>query len=247
MDRRRFLIAAGAVAAAARAGEAADSTEELSLQDIAAAFADGHLSSQQLTQSYLARIDTPGPARSQLALGDRDQSPRARDRRGARCRTQDKGAARSAARRAGPDQRQCRDLRSHDVDRRIAGADGWYAPQDAPLVERLRAAGAVILGKTNLSEWANFRSTHSLSGWSGRGGQCRNPYADESHAFGFEFRIGGRGLGEFVRRCRRHGDRWIDRESRVDQRHRRSEADRRVWSAVAASCPFRTVRTPPDP
>jgi amidase len=56
---------------------------------------------------------------------------------------------------------------------------GWYAPQDAPLVERLRAAGAVILGKTNLSEWANFRSTHSISGWSGRGGQCRNPYATD--------------------------------------------------------------------
>ena len=47
---------------------------------------------------------------------------------------------------------------------------------DASLVKRLRASGAVILGKTNLSEWANFRSTHSSSGWSGRGGQCRNPY-----------------------------------------------------------------------
>jgi amidase len=48
---------------------------------------------------------------------------------------------------------------------------------DAFLVTRLREAGAVILGKTNLSEWANFRSTRSTSGWSGRGGQCRNPYA----------------------------------------------------------------------
>src|SRR6202044_466037 len=54
--------------------------------------------------------------------------------------------------------------------------EGWYAPTDAPLVARLRAAGAVILGKTNLSEWANFRSTHSSSGWSGRGGQTRCPY-----------------------------------------------------------------------
>jgi amidase len=49
--------------------------------------------------------------------------------------------------------------------------------RDAFIVERLRAAGAVILGKTNLSEWANFRSTRSSSGWSGRGGQTRNPYA----------------------------------------------------------------------
>src|SRR5437870_581527 len=54
---------------------------------------------------------------------------------------------------------------------------GVSPPRDAFLVERLRAAGAVLLGKTNLSEWANFRSTHSSSGWSGRGGQCRNPYA----------------------------------------------------------------------
>ena len=46
-----------------------------------------------------------------------------------------------------------------------------------PSSARLREAGAVILGKTNLSEWANFRSTHSTSGWSGRGGQTRNPYA----------------------------------------------------------------------
>jgi amidase len=51
------------------------------------------------------------------------------------------------------------------------------AKRDAFIVERLRASGAVILGKTNLSEWANFRSTKSSSGWSGRGGQCRNPYA----------------------------------------------------------------------
>jgi len=54
---------------------------------------------------------------------------------------------------------------------------GARAPRDAFVAERLRAAGAVILGKTNLSEWANFRSSHSSSGWSARGGQCRNPYA----------------------------------------------------------------------
>ena len=49
--------------------------------------------------------------------------------------------------------------------------------QDAFIVTRLRDAGAVILGKTNLSEWANFRSTRSTSGWSSRGGQTKNPYA----------------------------------------------------------------------
>ena len=49
--------------------------------------------------------------------------------------------------------------------------------RDAPLITRLRAAGAVILGKTNLSEWANIRSNHSISGWSAVGGQTRNPWA----------------------------------------------------------------------
>ncbi|MCJ7551171.1 MAG: amidase, partial [Anaerolineae bacterium] len=54
---------------------------------------------------------------------------------------------------------------------------GSIAPEDAFLVQKLRQAGAVILGKSNLSEWANFRSPHSSSGWSSRGGQTRNPYA----------------------------------------------------------------------
>jgi amidase len=54
---------------------------------------------------------------------------------------------------------------------------GSRAPRDAVVAAKLRAAGAVFLGKTNLSEWANFRSTKSTSGWSGRGGQVRNPYA----------------------------------------------------------------------
>jgi amidase len=53
---------------------------------------------------------------------------------------------------------------------------GPAPPQDATVAARLRAAGAVILGKAGLSEWANFRSTHSSSGWSGRGGQVHNPY-----------------------------------------------------------------------
>jgi amidase len=58
------------------------------------------------------------------------------------------------------------------------------AARDAFIVERLRAAGAVILGKTNLSEWANFRSTKSASGWSARGGQVKNPYVLDRNACG---------------------------------------------------------------
>ena len=56
--------------------------------------------------------------------------------------------------------------------------------RDAPLVARLRAAGAIILGKTNLSEWANIRSTHSISGWSAIGGLVKNPYALDRTACG---------------------------------------------------------------
>jgi len=54
---------------------------------------------------------------------------------------------------------------------------GSKPPRDAFIAQKLREAGAVILGKTNLSEWANIRSNHSISGWSGRGGQTKNPYA----------------------------------------------------------------------
>jgi amidase len=61
---------------------------------------------------------------------------------------------------------------------------GSIAPRDSGVARRLRVAGAVILGKTNLSEWANFRSTESTSGWSARGGLTRNPYALDRNACG---------------------------------------------------------------
>ena len=71
-------------------------------------------------------------------------------------------------------------LDTHDRMTTTAGSlalEGSVPPRDSFVADRLREAGAVILGKTNLSEWANFRSTRSTSGWSGRGGQTRNPYA----------------------------------------------------------------------
>jgi amidase len=61
---------------------------------------------------------------------------------------------------------------------------GSIAPRDAFIVEKLRAAGAVIIAKANLSEWANFRSTHSSSGWSGQGGQGKNPYVLDRNTCG---------------------------------------------------------------
>jgi amidase len=61
---------------------------------------------------------------------------------------------------------------------------GSVPPQDSAVAARLRAAGAVILGKTNLSEWANLRSSHSTSGWSGRGGLTKNPYCLDRNTSG---------------------------------------------------------------
>ena len=61
---------------------------------------------------------------------------------------------------------------------------GSKPAKDSFVAQRLRAAGAVILGKTNLSEWANMRSSHSMSGWSGRGGLTKNPYAFDRNACG---------------------------------------------------------------
>ena len=71
--------------------------------------------------------------------------------------------------------------------------------RDAPLVTRLRSAGAVILGKTNLSEWANIRSNHSISGWSAVGGQTHNPYALDRNTCGSSSGSGAAVAAGFVR------------------------------------------------
>src|SRR6266704_3318659 len=76
---------------------------------------------------------------------------------------------------------------THDQMQTAAGSlalVGTPALQDSTIAAHLRAAGAIILGKTNLSEWANFRSFFSSSGWSGRGGQCNNPYAIDRNPCG---------------------------------------------------------------
>jgi amidase len=181
INRRDFLLAsaAGSLAAstAARAlAHAGLSSTELSLAQIATGIAQGRLSSVELTRTYLTRIDAMnkrGPALRAVL----ETNPRALEI----------AAALDAERKAGMARGLLHgvpvlikdNVETSDPMMTSAGSlalDGWYAPQDAPLIARLRAAGAVILGKTNMSEWANFRSTHSVSGWSGRGGQTRNPY-----------------------------------------------------------------------
>jgi len=76
---------------------------------------------------------------------------------------------------------------THDRMQTTSGSlalEGHIAPSDAFIVKKLRSAGAVILGKANLSEWANFRGKHSVSGWSSRGGLARNPYVLDRSACG---------------------------------------------------------------
>ena len=105
------------------------------------------------------------------------------------------------------------------VDSRPAG--------DAFIVARLRAAGAVILGKTNLSEWANFRSSRSSSGWSGRGGQTPQSLRPGAQPVRLELRIRRRHRGGPRGRGRGHRDRRLDRLPQCGQRHRRHQADGR--------------------
>src|SRR5450631_2367663 len=181
MDRRDFLLAttlaALAVPEIAVGAKAPSAVLDLTLPEIAAACADGRLTSRQLTQTYLDRIsalDHRGPQLGAVL----ETNPHALDIAAELDRERRSHGPRGPLH--GVPVLIKDNVETQDRMMTTAGSlalEGWYAPKDAPLVARLRAAGAVILGKTNLSEWANFRSAHSLSGWSGRGGQTRNPYA----------------------------------------------------------------------
>ena len=104
--------------------------------------------------------------------------------------------------------------------------DGVRAPRDAHVVKRLRDAGAVILGKTNLSEWANIRSTRSTSGWSARRPDAEPLRARPQHQR-LELGHGGGDRGRPGAARRRHRDRRLDRLAGVDLRPGRAEADGR--------------------
>ena len=167
-------VAAPAPAPAPWAGFA---LEEWTVADLREAMESGDLSAAEITRAYLDRIaalDQRGPAlRAMLDLNPDALAIAA-----------SLDAERAAGLVRGPLHGIPVILKDNidTADRMTTTAgslalEGSIAPRDAFIVERLRAAGAVILGKANLSEFANFRSTASVSGWSGRGGQVRNPYA----------------------------------------------------------------------
>ena len=151
--------------------------EERSAAEWQVALARGELTSRQLVERYLQRIeslDAQGPKLRAVLETNPD--------------VLDIAGALDAERRAGKLRGPLHgipvlvkdNIDTADRMHTTAGSEalaGDRPARDAFIVERLRAAGAIVLGKTNLSEWANFRSTHSSSGWSARGGQARNPYA----------------------------------------------------------------------
>ena len=151
--------------------------DEATIADLQKKMSEGALTARQVAERYLARIeaiDREGPALNSVielnpdALAIADALDRERKEKGARGRLH------------GIPVLVKDNIDTADRMRTSAGSLALaesITPRDAFVVERMRAAGAVILGKTNLSEWANFRSMRSTSGWSGRGGQTRNPYA----------------------------------------------------------------------
>jgi amidase len=194
MDRRDFVrigVAAGAAAGVAHMAQAANSNGagnaailDAGVEEQQAQMRSGKLTSKALVQQYLARIaaiDKAGPRINAVIELNPDAIRIA----------EDMDRERKVGKLRGP---------LHGIPvlikDNIATADkmsttagslalaGVRASKDAFVAQKLREAGAVILGKTNLSEWANMRSTHSVSGWSGRGGLTRNPYALDRNTSG---------------------------------------------------------------
>ena len=178
-------VAAGppAVATAGRNVPAFE-LEELTMAELQARMASGQDTARSLLERYLERIrslDQQGPALRQILEINPDALSTA----------DALDAERKAGKLRGPLHGLPILLKDNiaTADRMTTTAgslalEGCVAPRDAFIVERLRAAGAILLAKTNMSEWANFRSMSSTSGWSARGGLGRNPYALDRNTSG---------------------------------------------------------------
>ena len=175
------LVARGteqkAVASAWAGDVPAFELDETTISELQDAMKSGKLTSRSITEKYLARIDQldkQGPAINAIielnpdALSIADALDKERTAKGARGPLH------------GIPMLVKDNIDTADKMMTTAGSLALLdsrAPKDSTVAQRLRDAGVVILGKTNLSEWANIRSNHSTSGWSGRGGQTKNPYA----------------------------------------------------------------------
>jgi amidase len=182
MKRRDFL----SLSAAAGAALVIDNAEKISAQvdnfgieeitvtELQAAMQSGKMSAQAITQKYLDRIATLDKKLNSVI----ETNPDALAIADALDKERKAGKVRSPLH--GVPVLIKDNIDTADKMKTTAGSlallDAPVPQQDAFLVRKLREAGAVILGKTNLSEWANFRSNDSSSGWSGRGGQTHNPY-----------------------------------------------------------------------
>jgi len=165
--------------------------EEATLADLQAGMAAGTMTARSITQQYLDRIaelDRQGPTLRHVLETNPDALSLA----------DSLDQERKAGRVRGPLHGIPILLKDNiDTADRMTTTAGSLALagsiplQDAFIAAKLRAAGAILLGKTNLSEWANFRSTHSSSGWSGRGGQAKNPYVLDRNPCGSSSGSGG--------------------------------------------------------
>jgi amidase len=175
-------IIAAAAACSAPAPEPATrpagyDVEEKSIRTLQADLAAGHVTSEGLVAAYLeriARLDRSGPTlRSVLSTNPNAPAD-------ARALDEERAAGRVRGLLHGIPILVKDNIETRDPMATTAGSLALAANvtnRDAPAIARLRAAGAIILGKTNLSEWANIRSSQSTSGWSAVGGLTRNPYA----------------------------------------------------------------------
>jgi len=189
MDRRDFVrlgLAASAAAGvtATATGKELDAVLDAGVREQQALMETGKLTSKTLVQRYLARIaavDKAGPRLNAVIELNPDAARIAADL------DRERKAGKVRGPLHGIPVLLKDNIATGDRMSTSAGSlalDGVRATRDAFVAARLRVAGAVILGKTNLSEWANMRSTHSVSGWSGRGGQTRNPYALDRNTSG---------------------------------------------------------------
>ena len=157
---------------------------EKTIDDLQAALVSGKLSSEQITQLYLKRIeaiDKSGPKLNAVIELNPEAIAIAKQMDAERKAGKLRGAMHGIPVLIKDN------IDTADKMKTTAGSlalADHIAARDAFIVKKLREAGAVILGKTNLSEWANFRSSNSSSGWSSRGGQTRNPYYTDRNPCG---------------------------------------------------------------